>query len=67
MYYKIANEGLAPQTFNIGTRVLVSKEAAARWRAEREAASGNARSKGSGATEDQQSDAIGATPNGKRP
>ena len=39
MYYKLAQQRLAPQTFNIGTRVLVSKEAAARWRAEREAAS----------------------------
>jgi hypothetical protein len=38
MFYKIANQGLAPQTLNVGTRVLVSKEAAARWRAEREAA-----------------------------
>jgi hypothetical protein len=39
MYYKLAQQGLAPQTFNVGSRVLVSKEAAARWRAEREAAS----------------------------
>jgi hypothetical protein len=38
MYYKIAQQDLAPETFNIGTRVLVSKEAAARWRAKREAA-----------------------------
>lgn len=38
MYYKLATQGLAPQTFNVGTRVLVSKESAARWRAEREAA-----------------------------
>lgn len=38
MYYKLAAQGLAPQTFRVGTRVLVSKEAAARWRAEREAA-----------------------------
>jgi hypothetical protein len=39
LYYKLAQQGLAPATFNVGTRVLVSKEAAARWRAEREAAS----------------------------
>lgn len=38
MYYKIAQQGLAPETFSIGTRVLVSKEAAARWRAKRERA-----------------------------
>ena len=25
MYYKLATQGLAPQTFNVGTRVLVSK------------------------------------------
>lgn len=39
MYYKLAQQDLAPATFNIGTRVLVSREAAARWRAEREEAS----------------------------
>ena len=39
MYYKLAQQGLAPVTFRVGTRVLVSKEAAARWRAEREAMS----------------------------
>ena len=39
MYYKLANQGLAPTTFNVGTRVLVSKEAAAAWRRAREAAS----------------------------
>ena len=39
MYYKLANQGLAPKTFNVGTRVLVSKEAAADWRRVREAAS----------------------------
>ncbi|SIN97320.1 hypothetical protein SAMN05443247_01103 [Bradyrhizobium erythrophlei] len=38
-YYRIAQQGLAPATFSIGSRVLVSKEAAARWRAAREAAS----------------------------
>ena len=39
MIYKLAQTGLAPETFNVGSRVLVSKEAAAKWRAEREAAS----------------------------
>jgi hypothetical protein len=39
LFYKLKPQGLAPATFNAGTRVLVSKEAAARWRAEREAAS----------------------------
>lgn len=39
MYYKLVQQDLAPVTFNIGTRVLVSREAAARWRAEREEAS----------------------------
>jgi phage terminase small subunit len=37
MYYKLAQQGLAPATFKAGARVLISKEAAARWRAEREA------------------------------
>jgi hypothetical protein len=38
MYYNLAQRGLAPKVFYIGSRVLVSKEAAAQWRAEREAA-----------------------------
>lgn len=38
LYYKLVTQGLAPVTFRVGTRVLVSKEAAAAWRAEREAA-----------------------------
>ncbi|WP_338822734.1 hypothetical protein WDM22_02090 [Bradyrhizobium septentrionale] len=36
-FYKFRTE--MPDTFRVGTRVLVSKEAAARWRAAREAAS----------------------------
>jgi hypothetical protein len=36
LFYK--NRGQMPRTFNVGTRVLISKEAAARWRAERERA-----------------------------
>jgi hypothetical protein len=67
MFYKLTHQGLAPQTFRVGTRVLVSKEAAARWRADREAASGSARSKGSGASEEQQSEAIGPPRKGERP
>jgi hypothetical protein len=37
LFYKFKDD--MPVTFNIGTRVLISREAAARWRAEREAAS----------------------------
>jgi hypothetical protein len=36
MFYKF--KAAMPATFRIGTRVLVSREAAARWRAEREQA-----------------------------
>lgn len=36
-FYKFIDE--MPDTFTIGTRRLISREAAARWRAEREAAS----------------------------
>ena len=36
LFYKFKSE--MPPVFRIGARVLVSKEAAARWRAEREAA-----------------------------
>jgi hypothetical protein len=35
-FYKFRDE--MPETFNVGTRRLISREAAARWRAEREAA-----------------------------
>ena len=38
LFYKLVTQGQAPATFRVGTRVLVSREAAARWRAEREAA-----------------------------
>jgi hypothetical protein len=34
MFYKNRNE--MPQTFNVGTRVLISKETAVAWRRERE-------------------------------
>lgn len=36
MFYKLKDQGLMPLTFRVGTRVLVSKEAAAAWRRERE-------------------------------
>ena len=38
MYYKLRQQELTPAEFRIGSRVLISKESAARWRAEREAA-----------------------------
>ena len=38
-FYRLAQQGLAPATFFAGSRVLVSKEAAAAWRRAREAAS----------------------------
>ena len=36
LFYK--NRQQMPRTFNVGTRVLISKEAAAAWRRERETA-----------------------------
>jgi hypothetical protein len=36
LFYKFKDE--MPATFRIGVRVLISRESAARWRAEREAA-----------------------------
>jgi hypothetical protein len=38
LFYKLKAE--MPVTFRVGTRVLISVEAAAHWRAEREAAGG---------------------------
>jgi hypothetical protein len=38
LFYKLRPKGLMPVTFNVGTRVLISKEAAAAWRREREQA-----------------------------
>ena len=38
LFYKLKPKGLMPVTFNVGTRVLISKEAAAAWRRAREAA-----------------------------
>lgn len=41
MYYKMKkqNRGLIPREMKIGTRTLITLEAAAKWRVEREAAS----------------------------
>ena len=38
VFYKLRPQGLMPVTFNVGTRVLISREAAAAWRREREQA-----------------------------
>jgi len=38
LFYKLQPQGLMPATFRLGARVLISKESAKRWRAEREAA-----------------------------
>ena len=38
LYYKLRRQGLMPVTFRLGTRVLISREAAAVWRREREQA-----------------------------
>jgi hypothetical protein len=39
-YYELKDEGLAPDEMVVGRRRLISNEAAARWRAAREAKSG---------------------------
>ena len=36
MFYKLRAQGLAPACFKVGARTLISREAAARWRAARE-------------------------------
>src|ERR1700757_1027069 len=41
MYYKLRQQKLTPREMRLGVRVLISREAAARWRSEREAASGS--------------------------
>jgi hypothetical protein len=38
LFYKLKPKGLMPVTFTVGSRVLISKEAAAAWRRERETA-----------------------------
>lgn len=37
-YFNQAKEGRGPRVMRVGSRVLISKEAAAEWRREREAA-----------------------------
>lgn len=37
-YFKLKNQGLGPTEMRVGSRVLVSKEAAASWRRARETA-----------------------------
>ncbi|MPZ57508.1 MAG: hypothetical protein GEU91_13605 [Rhizobiales bacterium] len=39
MFYKMQNQGLGPRLMYAGTKVLITDESAAAWRAEREAAS----------------------------
>ena len=36
LFYKLKPQGLMPATFNVGTRVLISREAADAWRRARE-------------------------------
>jgi hypothetical protein len=36
LFYKLKPQGLMPITFKLGTRVLISREAAAAWRRARE-------------------------------
>jgi len=35
-YYRLKEEGAAPQEFRIGNKVLITKESAARWREARD-------------------------------
>jgi hypothetical protein len=41
-FYDLQEQGLGPRLMRIGSKVLISIEAATRWRAEREAASATA-------------------------
>lgn len=41
-YYKLKKQGLGPREMRVGARTLISLEAAAAWRAERENASAEA-------------------------
>jgi hypothetical protein len=38
MFYKLKAQGLAPDVFNVGSRVMISKEASRAWRRQREKA-----------------------------
>jgi hypothetical protein len=42
MYFKMRNTGLGPREMRVGVRVLITFEAAADWRAERERAAATA-------------------------
>jgi hypothetical protein len=44
LFYKLRPQGLMPVTFNVGTRVLISREAADAWRRAREKGSTEPRS-----------------------
>ena len=50
-YYQLRDDGLGPVETRLGSRVLISAESAARWRAEREAASAKKRQAKSTAAE----------------
>ena len=41
-YHQLKNEGLGPDEMRLGSRVFITHEAAARWRAEREKATESA-------------------------
>jgi hypothetical protein len=41
-FYNLLNAGLGPRVMKLGTRTLIAAEEAARWRAERTAASNDA-------------------------
>ena len=51
LFYKLKAQGKGPVTFYAGVRQLVSREAAARWRAEREEAGAAKATKAAEATE----------------
>ena len=42
-FYSLVKDGTAPRLFKVGRRTLISAEAAADWRAEREAATAGTR------------------------
>jgi len=50
-FYKMKREGWGPTTMKVGARTLISHEAAAAWRAEREAAAKEAAAKEAAAKE----------------
>jgi hypothetical protein len=55
-YFKLKADGRGPDEITLGHRVLISREAAARWRAERETESSRkrARTPGAGLEDDDQ-------------